>query len=329
MNNKKYIAMLMLLAVGNVYADSCTFSITKLGQFITGFDRDINTINNQISTVNSDISTAQSKYNKAVKAYNKAQAQYNSENQKLQNLKNQIKAKRAAAIAAQKQAEKLAKEEKAQQQESDVWLRGRIGIVVNKTSNVSYNLQSKAGKILAKIAPGKSVTVKSPLSTFSLEKNGVHGFVEFIPSIHGKVLTEASGGQGILVGLHYYLSFNLQGMNQPGYLYGAPKTVCLSRGCPDGATRAQCIDVSAFVPAKDQIWELDIEIEDIGGGKIYPRISAIKTQTVSLTDLEKGLENLSINEKMVSVTRKNMDMDVSYPSTQGQTAVLWQDVPAS
>lgn len=324
---KNIISLLILFSVGYVYPNACTLTWDNFKNMLAGEQNNLKDAENSIKSLEKQIKKATNQYNAAKSNYDTAKSNYDSENAKLANLKAQVAADKKAAAAAKAAAEKLEKEQAIQTAQSNIWQRGRLGMIVNKTSKITFKLQSAAGGVLHTLAPGSSAAVDLPFASYTQESTGINGAFEFVPFLASTQI-ESSSSQSDLVGLHYILSFNMQGMNQPGYMYGAEGQLCVSRGFPDGAARAQCVDVASLVTDKDDIWEAEIEIDEIETNKVYPRISALKVQKVSASALTQNLGKATITQSTTKITQANMDTDLSYPSLSGSVGqALWADVP--
>lgn len=325
---KKIILLLGLFFPSFMQGGACTLTWDNFKDMITGEQSNLTNAEDKLTTLEGQITTATNQYNTAVSNYNTAKSEHDSEKAKLEKLQAQVAADQKSEAAAKAAAEKLEAEQKAQAAESNIWQRGRIGMIINKTKKITYKLQAAAGGVISTISPGSSVAVDLPFANYSQESTGINGALELIPFL-ANTQVESTSAQADLIGLNYLLSFNMQGMNQPGYMFGAEGQLCISRGYPDGASRAQCIDVESLVTDKDDLWEAEIEIDVFDSNKIYPRIVALKVQKVSASAITQNLSKATINQTTIKITQANMDSKLSYPSMSGSIgSAIWKDVPA-
>ena len=161
------------------------------------------------------------------------------------------------------------------EQESNVIDRGAIGSVINET-DVPFSIKWPDGTTTV-VAAQTEVASNVLFSTY---KNGslTGGIISFVPQPSGVDITE-SDAQSQSDGLSYSLLFNVQGLNEPGYDYGALNKVAITRSYPVGSTRAQSLDLDNLVD-EDEIWKVDITlnyVSTLGDGStfIYPRFSKL------------------------------------------------------
>lgn len=280
-----------------------------------------------LTTKQTDLANEQDKYHHEQSQYEKVEKQYKT-------LKKQVTTEKANAQKAQQALATARNNVFNKFKAADVWLKGRVGKIINKSTTVSLKLvYSNAGTPTDYpeiIAPGQTKYVKIPFKTSVASGKKVANVMVLIPYVNGQQSTK-SHAEAELVGRMYGIAFNVQSMNKPGHPYGYAGSLCVSRMYPSVATRAHSVQISSNSLISDtDYWEADITVDEISGGYVYPRISTIRTQSESYNanaDLP-TIDTVAITQTSTAITQTNSSATQSYPSWSTPTgAKLWSDLP--
>ena len=233
-----------------------------------------------------------------------------------------------AAQAAADQAATVAAQQKLASMESNLMLRGKINSLINNT-DISF----------AVVWPDESRTIvgaqsqqqlNQPFSQYS-EGGLIGGVISIIPQVNGSDISSGNA-ETQAVGLSYSLTFNLQGLNESGYAYGALNALSVTRTYPSASTRAHSLNVDDLV-ADNEIWAVDLTLNylpGLGDGAtfIYPRWSTLYKNSYDATDTAHVPDIFAQNSwsNTTAITTLNSSADLCYPDFTGTTASMWGDL---
>ena len=250
-------------------------------------------------------------------------------------LTDQLTALQDAAADAAAQAETIKKQQELLSLESNVMLRGKLNTVINNTAT-PFSIALPDGTRIA-VAAQSQVALNSLFSAYS-EGGLVGGIISIIPQVAGATsdqLQDISGeSEAQAVGLSYSLSFNLQGLNQSGYAYGALNTLSVTRTYPSASTRAHSLDLNSLIK-ENEIWAVDLTLNYVPGMGdddttfIYPRWSTLYTNPYSESNTSTIPDVIGQTAWATStiINESNSYGDLCYPSfTNEKTAEMWADL---
>lgn len=231
---------------------------------------------------------------------------------------------------ASAQAEKVTNEQALLDAKSDVMKRGMVNNIINQT-DMSFVAYLPDGTTVS-IAAQSMISMKQLFSPFVVGSL-VCGVITIVPQVAGQDIS-SSDVESQACGIKYYLQFNMQGLNEPGYSYGALDYISVTRADINngGNTRAQSISLDDFVD-ENELWAVDVTLNYVptrgdGSTYIYPRFS---TLYVNQFDEEGGSAALDPSAQTswgeeVAVNESVSDAAMSYPGFTGDTEKFWGDV---
>jgi hypothetical protein len=237
-------------------------------------------------------------------------------------------------------------------EKSYVMRRGMLNNLINETDRdfVIYFPDNETVSI-----PAQSVISLNKLFSSYLVGVLICGVIRIVPQVAGQDISSLDA-EAQACGVNYYLQFNMQGLNEPGYAYGALDYISITRvdiGSATteslnlstlvvdttsdinnlGNTRAHSLDLDQLV-AENELWSLDVTLNYVptrGDGKtyIYPRFSNLKIAQFDEND-ETTFNPLNQEnwDTEIIIDESNSDTEMSYPAFTGDTAKFWGDLAA-
>lgn len=254
----------------------------------------------------------------------------------LQEKNDTLKAEQAALDSLKKQISDLKKQQdeikvkKAiADQESNVILRGKINNIINSTK-VAFSILWP-DKTRTVVAANSTVLLNQPFNAYK-DGNSVGGIISIIPQINGADIS-VNNAEKASVGLSYSLLFNVQGLNQLEFPYGALNYLSITRSATPGATRAHSIYLgnSAIkndtgLLKKNEIWAVDITINYVSG-LAYPRFSTLYSNEFddSNTSTIPDVKSQKTWAKQVVLNQSNAATNLCVPKFD--ETEMWTDIP--
>ena len=249
-------------------------------------------------------------------------------NQSFEDLTATLTTLQNAAQAAADQAATVAAQQTLASMESNLMLRGKLNTIINNTAT-PFSIALPDGTRIA-VAAQSQVALNLLFSTYS-EGGLVGGVISIIPQFNGSDI--ASGNtETQSVGLSYSLTFNLQGLNESGYAYGALNVLSVTRTYPSSGTRAHSLDLSKLVQ-DNELWAVDIVLNYVpglgdGATFIYPRWSTLYKNTYNESDTSTvpDITSQTTWATEITVDESSSSVDFCFPAFTGDASAMWGDM---
>ena len=233
--------------------------------------------------------------------------------------------------AAQQQADELASAAAIAAQTSDVMLRGKMNDIINNT-DISFSVLWPDGT-RTKVAAQSTVSLNKAFSQYK-EGSLIGGIISIIPQVNDADIT-LSSTEVNSVGLSYSLLFNLQGLNEAGFAYGALNYLSVTRQY--GVTRAHSIyldsstdkvdgDIDDGLIQDNELWAIDVTINATGiAGLIYPHFSTLYTYEFDASDTS-VTPDVSTQETWSKTVVLGISDSAANLSAPEFTDIIWSDI---
>ena len=240
----------------------------------------------------------------------------------------------AQVAAAQKQADEIANAASIAAQTSDVMMRGKMNNIINST-DIPFSVVWPDGTKTA-VDAQSTVELNQPFSAYK-EGSLIGGVISINPQVNDTDIL-STDAEADAVGVSYSLLFNLQGLNEAEFAYGALNYLSVTR-YQAGTTRAHSIyldsstsksdgDVTNGLIQDNELWAVDITVNYVtalGDGFIYPRFTTLYTSEFNASDVSvsPNVSNQSTWSSQVVIDASNSATNISTPVF---TENIWSDM---